>query len=451
MQRKFNGKIINGSIGVLFVLCSFYSSISFARTGLISVYMQALKNDPVIDSARETWLASRETLPQNLAPLYPSLSATSFVKTNESMSKTQGDPRTRFRFRTRGYGLSLSQKVIDFSQFIKVSRAENSVKSSWMTYLNAEQELMFRVAERYIGVLKAQATLKYAIAQKDAAKKQLDLVSKRKILGIAPALPVTNARSFYENSSLSVTVARNALVAAKELLRETTGRYYDSIADLNKRIPLLKPYPRAKSHWLKEAMINNPSILSSYYDVKVAEKTLGINVSGHLPTLTANASYDYTYQNDLSSTDSRFSESWAKGASLNLSIPIFEGGLVNSQVREAKHNYYKAQDTLYANKRDVWKNVKTTYSSLLTDIQKVILDRAVVKAAEDSYRITQRSFELGKESMINVLSTLQNLYTVKGTQAQDRYSYVLNWLRLKQNVGLISYRDLKKLDSWLKS
>lgn len=160
-------------------------------------------------------------------------------------------------------------------------------------------------------------------------------------MGLVAITDVQNARAQYDTVLANEVTARNNLDNAVEQLRQITGNYYPELAALNvENFKTDKPQP--VNALLKEAEKRNLSLLQARLSQDLAREQIRQAQDGHLPTL------DLTASTGIS--DTSYSGSKTRGAAgtqyddsnmgqnkvgLSFSLPIYQGGMVNSQVKQA--------------------------------------------------------------------------------------------------------------------
>ena len=64
-------------------------------------------------------------------------------------------------------------------------------------------------------------------------------------------------------------------------------------------------------------------------------------------------------------------------------------------------------------------------------------------------KATKAGFEVGTRTAIEVLNAEREIFRSQRDYANARYDYLLNTLRLKIAVGLLSIDDLDQINNWL--
>jgi outer membrane protein len=419
-------------------------------TDLMDIYNQALQSDQTYQAAQSTRLSDREVLPQSIAALMPQLSGTANTTGNKSTIlntsalSSNGNPLGTTRFNSNGYGLTLTQPIFNFASWMTVRQASATAKQADATFAAAGQDLIVRVAQAYFNVLQAEDELSYSEAQKTASAKQLDQVQERFKVGLDAITSVYDAQAQYDKAVAQEIGDQNTLSDNKEALRQLTGQYYSEVETLKIELPLITPQPADVEQWVNTAEKQNLSYLASRYATQAARANVKINFAGHMPVLNAVGTYAKSNGSNSGTTDLNSSS-----AGLQVTVPIFQGGLILSQTRQAEDNYATASANMEASYRQTVVTTRQKYNDVITGISKIKADRQAILSAQSSLDSTQESFKVGTRTIVDVLISLQNLYQAKRVYAQDEYQYINDTLALKEAAGTLTANDLQAINAWL--
>lgn len=432
----------------------FLSAPAFA-TNLIEAYNDAVKSNPTYLAAKSTYEAALQDTPISRAVLLPQLSlggsnnGSLFINKVKDSGAAQTDNTTT----SKGYGvaLSLSQSLFDFTAIEEFRAAKDTVKAAAATYYAAIETLMVTVATDYFAVLEAQENLRYAEANVVSTKSALTQAQQQYRVGTNTQTDVFTAEAAYSTAVSQQVAAQNAVATAIEILRAVTGKDYKTFSELNKSFPLVSPDPKEVKDWVKAAIENNSTLKAAHYTAMAAMKTVSAEWGGHLPTVTLNASYgtDYQYQTSDYQPDAGSSRTNSGSVGLNISVPIFEGGLVTAQTKQAEFNYETALHNFELQHRTVETNTRVDYLNVLSAISAVQADEASVKSNLSALRGLEAGYRVGTQTMIDVLNQQSLLYQSEQAYAADRYNYVTNLINLKSDVGILSLNDLEAINDWL--
>ena len=252
------------------------------------------------------------------------------------------------------------------------------------------------------------------------------------------------AQAGFDQARASEIAAENDLDNQKEALREIIGEFEANLSALGKELALIGPEPADISAWSKAAENNNFSIVSAFNQAEFARKAIELQNAGHLPQLDIIGSYA------VSDNNSSFGfRGDTQSIGLQLNVPLFEGGIVSSRVRQAVYEYQVAKEQLTATQRSVKRLVKDAYRGVVSNMSQVNALQAAVKSSESALEATEAGFEVGTQTMVDVLTEQSNLYRAKRDYARSRYDYLVNSIKLKQAASSLTLADLEYINNLL--
>lgn len=422
---------------------------------LLQVYHQALHSDPTYLQAVAQFKSDEENVPIARAAILPSISLATATASFAQSRNTGTTVVPNADVRTRGYkyDLNLSQTLFDMSQFDTLSQAKIALRGNRATYSAALQDLMSRVSDAYFAILKAREELRYSYANMQSLARQYQQTEQQYHVGLKTRSDVDLAQSTYDNAVAQHISSINALANAREDLRAITNKYYKHIYVLRKDLPLISPYPADPERWVNVAKKQNYTVLSFRYAALAARRGVSIAWDGHLPTLSLSLDYQRSVSAawDYRRSHTPFQTTGATGpsASLNLTVPIFAGGLISANTRQAEANYSVAQRQYDFNMRDAVNQTRQAYLSVIAGISQIKADRQAVISGESALRGDEAGYRVGTKTIVEVLQAQDNLFQAQTQYAEDRFSYITNSIKLKEETGTLSVKDLQAINNWL--
>lgn len=434
---------------LLMVVLSYAMITSSLATDLLEVYGAALANDPQFKTARANWLADKENLAISRANLFPLIAVGANLTRSRIENENNAVHNPAYYNNGLGYGLKISQPIFDFGKLASLWGSQATVRKAHVTFLAEEEKLLYRVAERYFGVLLAKEFLSYAQAHKKS-NEHLFVQSKHKYdVGLIPITDLAESRRNYERAVAIEVKSRNELDCALEALNEITGSRYHDLASLGSDFPLASPQPTDIEQWVKTAEQQNFELMAINYDVIHHREKIRVKQAGHFPTLTAHGGYDYGHNNNPSGTGHLAREESAS-VGLNLQIPIFSGGGVTAAARQANYQYQAALGELDRKHREVVSSTRQAYLGVISNISAIRADLEAIRAAESALKSILANYAVGRKTMSEVLDAQSKLYETQTEYAKDEHGYILSLLKLKIATGSLVVNDLRDINAWLK-
>lgn len=428
------------------------TSWSLSAANLIEIYQDALHYDPVFQEASSTYLSRKEAIPQAWSALLPQMSFNPQVGRNYMFVRINQSYLYQATYDGTLMQASLSQAIFNAQAWNKVQQANSAVKAAQATFNDAAQNLIFRTAEAYFKVLFAQDNLNFANRKMQSNKRHLHQAKERYKKGIDAITTVYEARAGYNQAYADVISAEKDLIASQTALHKLTNKTYDQVAAFRSmNIPLPKPVPANPEAWVHKGMEQNYRLLSAKYSMESAKEAIKAQNNGHLPTLTLQGTG--TQISNDPPDGSFFVPNAQKFGNLNLMVkyPIFQGGLVVSQTRQAIYDYQTAGHKFEQSYQDVLVNSKIAFMEIMKGIRLCLMNRKTIKSREHALEATIESYKLGTRNMVDIVNAEQRLYEAQLQLAKDQYAFVTAILNLKYLAGTLQVSDLVEINQWLGS
>jgi outer membrane protein len=415
-------------------------------TDLISAYREAVTTNPQLAAAAASLEAVQETRPQAKAGLLPSIGLTGTLDRTRRKNTNPSDlDRLDPEFKDTNYStdklasINLNQPLFRYDRWIQLQQSDSQIAGAEAEYAAAEQELMLLVAERYFGILEAEASLQFAEAEKSSIGRQLEQAQQRFDVGLIAITDVKAAQARYDLSGSLQIRAVSQVQGAKDALHEVTGSFYNTVAKLKPDLLLTPPDPESADSWIDGARRQNLRVIAAQAAAETARQEMRLQRSGHLPTLDFNASASYLDTNfgGIASVEREDAE-----IGVELNVPIYQGGLVTSSTRQARSLFQESTERLQQQVRAAELETRDAYRGVLTDIAQVKALAASVVSTEIAVEAEQAGFEVGTRTIVDVLNAQREYHSARFTYVSARYKYVLDQLRLKKAAGILSENDL---------
>ncbi len=434
---------------LFFILLAAQSGVQAAD--LLEIFHAAQANDPVIAAAYATQQAGEEKLAQGRSLLMPAVNLNANSTLNELNVKYLGAfpfPGGNFRYNSYGYNLSLVQPLYRQQNWLMYSESELQVAASEAQYHLAEQDLVLRTAQAYFDVLNAQDGVDLAQAQKNAITEQLGQAKRNFEVGSATITDTHEAQARFDLTGAQEIAAQNNLEIKRRVLQQLTNSLPGYLKRLNDTIALESPQPADMEKWIAEAQLNNPQLAIAQANTKLAEKEVERNRGGHYPTVDLVANYGTV--NASGSSFGVGSDTRNANIGVQLNIPIFQGGLINSKWREADANRERAQQELESARRNVTLQTSQAYFGVVSGMAQVQALQQALVSSTSVLDATKTGQEVGVRTNLDVLNAQQQLYATRRDLYQAEYNYLISKLRLKAATGTLDEAELAKVNQALK-
>ena len=408
---------------------------------LSETYRAALAYDASYAAAQAAYRAAQEKTPQARAGLLPSASLNANVRRN--------DVDTAFgnsEFSSHGWGVSAAQPIYRGQNWAAYDQAKLSVALAEDQLRVAGQDLLLRTARAYFDVLLAQDNLEFIRAQKAAITEQLAAARRNFEVGTATITDTHEAQARFDLATAQEIAALNELEIKRRALNTLTGKNLDRLSALTPKPSLVTPAPANMEDWVSRSQSDNLQVRISRLAKQIADQEIERVRRGHHPTLDLTASYsDNNNQNvGIGTIDSK-----ATVVGLEFALPLYQGGLVSSQVREAVANQDKARQQLEDALRGAALQTRQAYLNVTSTEAQVKALEAALASSQKSLESTQLGLEVGVRTNVDVLNAQQQLTSAQRDLAAARYNFLLSVLNLKAAAGSLFPTDLEETDRLL--
>ncbi len=413
-------------------------NVSAKAETLLDIYKIAVKNDPVILAAKANYNADKETLKQGRAVLLPQLSGSANKLEPNDPTTTNPDKTT--------YSASLSQSLFNVPAWFQFKSAKNMDQVAEATFAANQQDLIIRVSEAYFNVLRAYENKQTREAELSAISRQLEQTQERFEVGLLPVTDVYEIQAIFDEATANNLEASGALDIAFEKLQSLTGQRHDKLSGLKNSFIAASPEPIDVDSWVEFSLANNFTLKASQLGQQAANATATAAKAQHLPKITISTDYRKTEQPEANLNGETSEQT---SVNLNLTMPIFSGGLTSSQARQSSFKAKAAKHNFIAAKRNTIQAARSTHQQVMTNIARVKARTQATKSAESALKATQAGYEVGTRNIVDVLLAQRTVFQAKRNFASARYDYILSMMRLKQVAGQLSPEDIFKLSNWL--
>lgn len=440
---------------VLTAAVSAMAAMPAQANSLLDAYHAAQRNDAVLQAAFEARNAAIEVQPQARALLLPTVTASASAARehyrpdgarsaiDDPSAPQPVDDLSRFSATRKTYGLDLRQPLWSVESFQKLRQSHLEVAQAEAEYRDAQQALILRVAESYFGVLAAADNLSADRAERAAYNTLVDQAQKKLQTGLGARIGVEEAQSFYTLTEQSVSDSELALLDAQRALLQLTG-LPTSIVPLRSEIPLVSPQPASADDWLAATRHDNYAVQAAQLAMGAAERGVSLVRGRYWPTVSLQGSIGKTDVPEVLGGDQR-----VDSIGVVAEWPIFQGGMVHSQSREASARFRQARAEYDGRVRLAERDTLAAYRGVLVGIRNIRSGRLAIEANHTAVEASRNGVEAGTRTEFDLLNAQTNYYAALRAYYQSRYDYLNDTLKLKAQAGRLSEADLQAVDAVL--
>ena len=430
-----------------------FISFNISSESLLDIYNEALENDPTYKAAEYSYLADKELKVQGRAALLPSITLSGSTNWNEYYQNKE----LQQQYNSFSTSARVTQPLFRLDTWFQYRQSKSLTDAAEADFAFEQQNLLVRTAELYFGVLRAIDNLNAAISEEKAIKKQLDQAKQRFEVGLSAITGVQEAQLAFDLSKAARIRTEGSLYSARESLNALIGREIFSLNELGDGLLIDLPTPSSKEKWVELALENNYQLKAAYLRKKAAKSSARSVASNHLPKIDIVGSQSESETNQFNYEGFNIngqgipvpSVTGRRNYAIQLSMPLFQGGAVNSRRKQAYSQYERANENTLFTERRIIQEVRSQFSNVLTLVANVNAQKQAVISATSALEATQVGYRVGTRNVVDLLQAEKNLYSAEKNLANAKYDYILANLRLGLASGTITPADIVKINNLL--
>lgn len=351
-----------------------------------------------------------------------------FPLLSPSGSNTGSIPRVTPAFNYFDARVSLGQSILNFKNLEKERAASESVKAAQFSYKDAREMVVLAVGNAYLQAIAAAARVETAEAQVKNAQALYDKASDQQKAGLSPAIDTLRSRVELQTRQQQFIVARNDLAKQKLSVARIIGLAPGQEFVLTETAPYQALIPQPLDVYLQRAYASRADYQAAQAQVRAAELSRRGAAAGRYPSLDVNANLG-----DIGVTPSQSNGTWQVTG--GLTIPIFAGNKVHSDVLEADADLKRARSQLGDLRGRIDYEVRTALLDLNAAADQVEVARSSVELAEAALAQSQDRFTAGVADNLEVVQAQEALASAHESYIQSLYGHNLAKVELAYSIG----------------
>jgi outer membrane protein len=396
------------------VLACLATSLS-ADLGLPEAYALALKQSESLASQQELVTQAEERYLQAVGNVLPSLSASAWLGFQDGLSRNSAK-------------LAANQPLFrGLREYAALRQAKGAIRYQELGQRWAALQLYSDMAQSFYLVLSLEKDLATQSGEIDLYAKRIDELKDFVRIGRARETEILSVQSAQAILKAQIEQSKAQVAAARELLAFLTG--LDPSTPLSDD-PAVLPELGSVEGYLSD-IPKRPDIQAALANINLAKESVNIAQGQHWPS--ADLSGNYYFDNPGSDTQAG---RW--DAQIGLTLPLFMGGSVSAQTRQAKSQVKQAELNLRQQTRLASQAIRDAHAHLRYDLSQAA-------ALDDAWQIAEKNFKAEsrdyKNGLVTNLELLQSLTAYQDTQRaldRARYAAKADFARLQSLAARIS-------------
>ncbi|MDP1630020.1 MAG: TolC family outer membrane protein [Caulobacter sp.] len=364
----------------------------------------AYETNPTLQGQRASQRALDESIVQARTGFRPSVSLSADV------SAIDGDGAGD-AYRSSGAGVSVSQPLYTGGRVSsQISAAEANVLAGREGLRGVEASVIQAVITAYVDVRRDQERLRISQENVAVLQRQLDESKARFEVGEITRTDVAQSEARLAASRASLASAQAQLAISRAGYAAVVGQ---NPGDLEPEPSLEGLLPPVVDEAFFAAEDNNAQILAAEYAERASRAQVAVARSARRPTVTASGSvgWDASTAPGTSSAAGGAFNDYERGVrgGVSVSVPLFTGGLINSQIRAAQERNNADRQAIEEARRTVLRTVSQAWNSLVGARANLVANEEQVRAARIAFEGVRQEAQVGLRTTLDVLNAEQEL------------------------------------------
>lgn len=429
-----------------FALTSAFASTSDSMS-LTRAYELAIKNDSGLKSAKAQMEAGRERIPLAQSELLPQISYSLTRNSNDlvTSSNLSGQiSKQNDEYYSYNKALTIRQPLINIHRWQNLKQAQQIVHESDFTFEHVRREQAIKVAGTFMEYLLSYSSLQVVQSQIRQYEALLTAANNMLYAGTGTRTDIDEARAKLDQARSDYIEASQNIAYTKRQLEYIIRQEVVITPELDssrlKKLPLVDGLDAL----ISRAIEVNPQIkamearvMASDYEIKKAQ-------AGHFPTLDAVVQLSDSSNENVTSLNRSYEN---RLIGLQLEVPLYKGGAVQSLIRQAIAEKSSLQESLEDKKREIAILVHKEYRGVHEGIEKIYAQEQAFESARQVLISTQKSRAAGVRSSLDELNAEQQVTLVYRGLMQTRFNYLMSRLRLAMLLNEEPSDSIREIDT----
>ena len=404
--------------------------------------VRAYQNNPQLNAQRAQVRSTDENVPQALSGYRPkvNLTASAGYQYTDTLTTSGGagsSPPQLVRTDIHGtdpprsVGLTVTQTLFNGQQTANKTRAaESQVSGSREALRVLEQTVLLNAATIYMDYLRDSAIVEVQKSNVRVLEETLKQTRDRFNVGEVTRTDVAQSEAQLAAGKTQELTAESNLVTTRSNYRRIIGIEPHNLAPGS---PVDRFLPKALPGAIELSLVENPNVTAAMYGIDVNFLQVKINEGALLPTVSVQASVQQAYEQQMT-----INRSFGASAVVQASVPIYQGGVEYSMIRQSKENLAQQRLNLETTRDQTRANTVTAWGQLVAGKAQVASAQSQVTASEIALNGVREEAKAGQRTTLDVLNAQQALVNARVALVTAQHDRVVASYAVLNAVGRLS-------------
>ena len=392
----------------------------------------AIQNNPQFTAARYNAAAAYQTAPQYKAAYEPTVFGSfTGVGADNGSRLAAGGLNNPVVYNRIGSGLSIGQMITDFgrtSNLIAMAKLQATAQDQVTETTRAQ--ILLNTSRAYFAILRAQAVLKVAtqtVAARQTVSDQITALAENKLKS---SLDVSFANVNLADARLLLVQAQNDLKASEADLATAMGLPNESGFVLDEE-PIPAPMPDRVDELIREAIQSRPELKNLRLQQSAAERFTKAEHALYYPSIGVVRPAGFV-PTGYETIPSRYG-----AIGMNVSIPIFNGGLFKARQTQAELKAKAATENVNDLQNRVIRDVRVAWLNATTAYDRMALTQQLLQQASSALDLAQARYDLGLGNIVELSTAQLNLTSAQIADTSAHYEYQTQRIFVDYQTGVL--------------
>ena len=385
-----------------------------------------IENNPKVKIAIEKINESKEIVVFAKGSKLPTITSTLSGTYSNSDTETANVSSTPETF-TDSYKITVTKNIYNFGiSDLEIERSKILLNNELIIFKSTIQDLILDAINGYLTVINYEKSLEANKKNYDSVNQALEETKTRYDLGSATLYNLQNAEASFALSKTNLFIAKQNLLISMKTFKKIVGTEAVNLEDIlkfNSNLDL--------KNIVKNSVKNNLNLHLISNDIKNLEILILKEKKSKKPTLDITGTGLYSNAGRLESGTEKTSGSIA----LTLTIPLFQKGQDNSDIRKYQSQKLQAEMKFEDEKENLEILISNTFKDYLINREQMKSSEIVIRSIETSLNSLKEEYEIGTKTITNLVEEEEKLLNANVSLLNTKKNYLLNYFKLKSLDG----------------
>lgn len=430
-------------------VASLVAPASLSAETLMDALASTYATNAQLDAERARLRATDEGVSQAEGQFRPTI--TGNAQTGYQFQQSSPSQNNNGTNHPKSLGVTFSQPLFrGFRTINGINVAEAQVRAGRETLRNTEQTVLIGAITAFMDVVRDQAILKLRENNQKVLADTLRSTQDQFKVGEVTRTDVAQAEASLAAAVSAIELARANLKSSRATYERFIGHPPSSLVEAK---PLGKVLPPTLDAAVAIGTQEAPAVVAALYNEQSARFNIDLIRGELLPTVSVQGSFTDSYPdtkngggsalaNTLGIGGNNPSETRTTTVTGQLTVPIYEQGIVYSRVRAAKHTQLAAIQEIQRARTEAQAAVVSAWSQHKAARAQLASDQAAVEANRVALTGVREEEKVGQRTKLDVLNAEQAYLNAQVNFVTTRHNVVVNDYTVIQAIGRLNVQEL---------